>query len=140
MGTKLSSLIVKGKKLERAQTLDKSHAGKTFFLNSTTEFAVTLPKPVIPGMEYEFIVTGAPSGDSYTITTNGGSDIILGQVVTNDVNSVTDADYETSGADTITFADGVAVVGDKVHLISDGTYWYATGKCSVYNAITFTTT
>ena len=138
MSTQLSSLVIKGRKLDRAQTLNKSHSGQTFFLNSTTEFAVTLPKPVVPGMNFEFVVTAAPSGASYTIVTNGGSDIILGHVITTDVNAGADSDFETSGADTITFVNSISVVGDKVQLISDGTYWYATALCSVYNAITFT--
>jgi len=137
MGTHVSSLIVKGKKLERAQTLNKSHSGKTFFLNATTEFEVTLPLPVVAGMNFEFVVTAAPSGASYTIVTNGSANIIKGHIITTDVDA-SDSDFETSGADTITFVNGVSVVGDKVQLISDGTYWYVTGLCSVYNAITLT--
>lgn len=136
--THVNTLLIKGKKLDRAQTLTKEMSGKTFFLDSATEFAVTLPSPVTKGLNFEFIVTAAPSGASYTIVTKGAASIILGHVISSDLNAGADSDFETSGASTITFVNSVSVVGDKVNLISDGTYWYATGLCSVYNAITLT--
>lgn len=117
-------------------TADES--GKTFFLNSATEFVSTLPAPV-NGMRFTFIVKAAPSGASYTIVTNGSSNIIKGAVFTSDVNSATDADLETSGGDTISFVDSKAVAGDRVELFCDGTNWFAHGFCTVFDAITITT-
>lgn len=134
-----ASFVVRGTSriLTAATTLTARDEG-TYYLNSATEFAVTLPAPVI-GLTFRFFVSAAPSGASYTIVTASSANIIKGQVFTSDVNSATDADFETSGGDTISFVDGVSVAGDMVELVSDGTNWFARGFCSVYNAITITT-
>lgn len=118
--------------------ISAEESGKTFFLNSATEFVSTLPAPSI-GLCFKFIVTAAPSGASYTIVTSGSSNIIKGQVYTVDVNSATDPDFEVTGGDTISFVDAKAVAGDKVELYCDGTNWFAYGFCSVFDAITITT-
>ena len=115
-----------------------AESGKTFFLNSATEFVSTLPA-VAAGLKFTFIVTGAPSGASYTIVTDSSANVIKGQVYTLDVNSATDPDLETSGGDTITLVDGKAVAGDSVELFCDGTNWFARAFCSVFDAITITT-
>ena len=115
-----------------------AESGKTFFLNSATEFVSTLPA-VAAGLRYSFVVTGAPSGASYTIVTTSSSNVIKGQVYTVDVNSVTDPDFEITGGDTISFVDAKAVAGDRVDVICDGTNWFAYGFCSVFDAITITT-
>lgn len=112
--------------------------GKTFFLNSATEFVSTLPAPKL-GLKFSFVVTAAPSGANYTVVTSGSSNIIKGQVYTVDVNSATDPDFETSGGDTISFVSAKAVAGDRVDLVCDGTNWFAYGFCSVFDAITITT-
>lgn len=134
--TKFSSLMIEGQTLTQAKTLTRADSGKTFFLNSTTEFAVTLPAPKL-GLRFSFFVKGAPSGANYTITTPSQANLIFGHVVTTDVNSATDPDFAASAQDTITIVDGTAIQGDRVDLECDGTYWYATAYCSVYNAITF---
>lgn len=115
-----------------------SENGKTFFLNSTTEFVSTLPAPAL-GLHFNFIVTGAPSGASYTIVTTSSANIIKGSVYTSDVNAANDADIETSGGDTVTLVDGKAVAGDRVQFFCDGTNWFAYGFCTVHDAITITT-
>ncbi len=112
--------------------------GKTFFLNSATEFVSTLPAPAI-GLRFSFVVTAAPSGASYTIVTNGSSNIIKGQIHSSDLNAASDGDIETSGGDTISFVDSKAVAGDRVDLVCDGTNWFAYGFCTVFDAITITT-
>ena len=45
--------------------------------------------------------------------------------------------YDNNG-DTITFVNGQSVVGDRVHVISDGTSWYVDGHCFVAEGITIT--
>lgn len=120
-----------------AVTLKNEDCG-VHFLNAATEFVTTLPKPEA-GLWYEFIVKAAPSGASYTIVTDGSSNIIKGQVYSTDVNSATDPDFETSGGDTISFVDAKAVAGDRVQLRCDGTNWFAYGFCSVFDAIIITT-
>ncbi len=121
-----------------ATTLTAADNGKTIFLNSSTEFATTLPPPRA-GLEFTFIVSAAPSGASYTVITSGSSNIIKGMVTSADLNAASDGDIETSGGDTISFVDAKAVAGDKVELKCDGTNWFAYGICTVFDAITITT-
>lgn len=114
-----------------------AETGKTFFLSHATEFVSTLPAPAA-GLKFTFIVAAAPSGASYTIVTGNGTDLIHGCAVSSaDAGGSVDS---TSGtpAKTIAFVDGQAVVGDRVDIISDGTYWYAFGVCADEDAITFT--
>lgn len=115
-----------------------SENGKTFYLNSATEFVSTLPAPAL-GLKYTFIVSAAPSGASYTIVTTSSANIIKGQIYSSDLNAASDADFETSGGDTISFVDSKSVAGDCVTVESDGTNWFARGFCSVFDAITITT-
>lgn len=118
--------------------LTKAESGKTMFLSHATEFVTTLPAPAA-GLEFEFIVADAPESASYTVVTNGSANIIRGHILTSDVNSATDADFEASGGDTLSFVDAKAVLGDRARFISDGTYWYVQAACSVFDAITITT-
>lgn len=116
-------------------TLTTSECGKTTFLNSATEFDNILPAPTA-GCKFKFIVKAAPSGAAYTISTASLANIFIGHVVTADVNTAA-ADGDSSTADDrITFADGVAVVGDTVTVESDGTSWYYLASAKVYNGIT----
>lgn len=110
-----------------------AESGRTFFLNSATEFVSTLPAPAA-GLRYTFIVVAAPSGASYTIVTTSSANIIKGLQ-----NSVAgDAGDSGTADDTISFVDGQAVAGDKVELISDGTSWFAYAISKVAAGITFT--
>jgi hypothetical protein len=117
-------------------TADES--GKTFFLNSATEFVSTLPAPKI-GMRFTFIVKAAPAGASYTIVTNASANVIKGAVFSSDLNAASDGDLETTGGDTITLVDAKAVAGDRVELFCDGTFWYAHAFVSAFDACTITT-
>lgn len=112
-----------------------SENGRTFFLNSATEFVSTLPAPAL-GLRFKFVVAAAPSGASYTVVCASAATLIKGQVLTNDVNSGTDADFGTSGEGTLTFVDGKAVAGDWALFECDGTNWFVTAGCSVFDAIT----
>jgi len=122
--------------LTAASTLSSAYSGYTLFLNSTTEFATTLPSPAA-GLNYKFVVKAAPSGASYTVVTGGSANIIIGGINELEVDTGDDGPYDADG-DTITFADGVAVVGDWVELISDGTSWYLTGQANADGGITVT--
>ena len=119
--------------------LSKTESGKTLFLSATTEFVSTLPAP-LAGLEFEFIVAAAPSGASYTIVTHDASNIIHGMAVSAaDAGGSVDTTAGTP-ADTITLVDGQAAIGDRIRVVSDGTYWYAQGLCNDEDAITFTQT
>lgn len=110
-----------------------AESGKTFFLNSSTEFVSTLPAPAA-GLTYTFIVTAAPSGASYTVVTTSSANVIIGEQ-----NSVAgDAGDSGTADDTISFVDGQAVAGDQLVVISDGTKWYAHGISKVAAGLTFT--
>ena len=113
-----------------------AESGKTFFLNSATEFVSTLPAPAA-GLNYTFIIKAAPSGANYTIVTNGGADIMIGMVTCATADDLGQAD---ANADVITFVGGQSIVGDWVKLISDGTSWYFSGACFVAEGITSGTT
>lgn len=121
-----------------ANTITAAETGSTFFLNSSTEFVSTLPAPAA-GLRFTFIVTAAPSGASYTIVTASSANIIKGAVFSSDLDAAGDADFETSGGDTISFVDAKAVAGDRVELFCDGTNWFAHGFCTAFDAITITT-
>lgn len=114
-----------------------AESGKVFFLNHATEFVSTLPAPAA-GLKFTFVVTGAPSGASYTIVTTASNNIIKGQVYTCE-DAGGSGDSETSGGDTITFVDGQSVAGDRVDVICDGTNWFAYCFAKVVAGITITT-
>lgn len=114
-----------------------AESGSVFFLNHATEFVSTLPAPAA-GLNFKFIVSGAPSGASYTIVTNSSANIIKGNLVTSE-DAGGSGDSETSGCDTITFVDGQAVAGDMVEVHCDGTNWFAYARSKVVAGVTFTT-
>ena len=114
-----------------------AESGKTFFLNSATEFVSTLPAPAA-GLKYTFIVTAAPSSASYTVITEGGCQVMAGHVLTSGfADSGSDVETAATGT-TITFVDGVSVVGDRAEVISDGTSWFVSCICAVEAGITIT--
>lgn len=120
-----------------ANIITAAESGKTFFLNSATEFASTLPAPAA-GLYYRFIVTAAPSGASYTVVTEGGCQVLAGHVLTSGfADSGSDVETTATGT-TVTFVDGVSVVGDFCELISDGTSWFAHCVTAVEAGITIT--
>lgn len=122
--------------LTAASTLTANDSGKTFFLNSATEFATTLPSPAA-GLRFKFIVKAAPSGANYTIVTASSANIIIGGINELEVDTGDDGPYDNNG-DTITFVQAVSVVGDWVEMVSDGTSWYVTGQANADGGITIT--
>ena len=117
--------------------LTAAESGKTLFLAHATEFVTTLPAPAL-GLEFTFIVGLAPSGASYTVVTAGTTqNIIHGTNV-----SSADAGGSAGAAagtpvDVLTFVDGQAQIGDRCHLICDGTLWHAACQSADEDAITF---
>ena len=124
--------------LGAARTLLAKDSGKTFFLALAGGLAVTLPTPAA-GLRFKFIVKTAPSGGDYTVVAASGADIIIGGISELEVDTGDDGPYDNN-ADTITLNDGVAVVGDYVELISDGTSWYLNGQTNADGGITLSTT
>jgi hypothetical protein len=124
--------------LTAARTLSAEDDGKTLFLSLAGGFNVNLPAPEA-GMKFKFVVKTAPT-TSYTITARdaaaAAANILKGHVLTTDVNSATDPDFDTTAVDIITLVANKAVAGDVVELECDGTFWYFSAKCSVFDAIT----
>lgn len=116
-----------------ANTLVASECGKIMYLNSATEFASTLPtvSTVTSGCAFTFVVKAAPSGASYTIITGNS----LENVMQGTVYNGTGFDTQAAG-DTITLVDGAAKIGDRVDLVSDGTYFYVRGNSGSNTGIT----
>jgi hypothetical protein len=120
-----------------ANVITAAESGTTYFLNAATEFASTLPAPAA-GLKFDFIVTAAPTGASYTVATEGGCQILAGHVLTSGfADSGSDVETTATGT-TLTFVDGVSVVGDRASFISDGTSWFVSAICAVEAGITIT--
>jgi hypothetical protein len=117
------------------RTVTASENGKTFFISAAGGFVTTLPTPAL-GLRFTFIVRTSLTSNA-TIVTSGSSNIVCGQVYTLDVNSGTDPDFTaTADQDTITLVANKAVKGDRIELWCDGTSWYASAFCSLFDAIT----
>jgi hypothetical protein len=120
-----------------ARRLSADDNGKTFFLNAAGGMAIALPAPEL-GFECTFIVkTALTSNATITSVNAAGSaaNIMKGHVVTTDVNSATDADFDTTAVDVLTLAANKAVAGDVVKFVCDGDTWYYRAECSVFDAI-----
>ncbi len=59
-------------------------------------------------------------------------------MLSNDLNSGTDSDFDTTAVATLTFVLNKAVAGDSIAIWSDGTNWFYSAECSVFDAITGT--
>jgi hypothetical protein len=123
--------------LVASRTLSADDHGKTFFLNLAGGFNVNLPAPEL-GLEFAFIVKLAVTSN-LTITSlnaaGSAANLMKGHVLTTDVNSATDADFDTTAVDVITLAANKAVAGDTIKFISDGSFWYYRAEVSVFDAI-----
>ena len=123
--------------LTATTSLIPADSGKVFFLNSATEFTVTLPSIADAGAGFncKFIVKAAPSSADYVVTEKTSAD--TNAIITNGINELTDSvGPSNTGHTTVTFADGVAIAGDWVDLLCDGTNWYATGQTKADGGIT----
>lgn len=122
--------------LSVASTLTIDGSEKTFYLNSATEFATTLP-PVATsqGFHARFIVKAAPVGASYTIASTAAN--ISGSILSPADSATSSASSAGTPITTITFVDSKAVVGDFIDISCDGTNFYVTGVSSVFDGITF---
>ena len=114
-----------------------AESGKTFFLSLANGFTSTLPAPAA-GLNYRFVVAIAPT-TAYVIATNGGADIMIGGVNELETDTGDDGPYDDN-ADAFNFVANVAVVGDWVDFVSDGTSWYFNGQVKADGAVTTSTT
>lgn len=124
------------KSLTAATTLTESDSGTLFYLNLAGGFTVTLPAPT-DGVEYNFIVGTAPTTAYIVANASGGTgDNMIGHVLSSSGGA---EDTETTaGGDQVNFVANTAVVGDRLHVVSDGTYWYVSAICAAAGGITIT--
>ena len=120
-----------------ANVITADETGKTFFLALAGGFASTLPAPAA-GLRYKFIVSVAPT-TAYTIATTSSANIIKGGVNELEVDTGDDGPYSAVG-DLVSFVANVAVVGDWVEFISDGTSWFITGQTNADGGVTIGST
>jgi len=80
-----------------------------------------------------------PRGRRLVIVTNGGADIIIGGINELEVDTGDDGPYDAN-ADTVNLVASVAVVGDWIEMVSDGTSWYMTGQTNADGGVTTSTT
>ena len=126
--------------LTATTSLTPGDSGKVFFLNSATEFTVTLPSVADAGAGFniKFIVKAAPSSADYIITEKTSADtniIVTNGIVELEVDTNTDGLFN-AGHTTISFADGVAVKGDWIEMLCDGINWYVKGATNADGGIT----
>jgi hypothetical protein len=128
-----ASIIYPVEDVTAANVIAATECGKTFLLNSTTEFASTLPtvSTVTSGCTFSFIVKAAPSGANYTIITGNSLENVMQGSVYNGAGVDTQA-----AADTITLVASASVIGDRVDIISDGTWYYVHGNSGSDTGIT----
>jgi hypothetical protein len=111
--------------------------GKTLFLGADSGISITLPRPQA-GLRFEFVIAVAPSVD-YVITTHSGDNVMIGGINELEVDTGDDGPY-SAGAGTLTFVAALAVVGDSVSMVCDGTSWYLTGQTHADGGITLSAT
>jgi hypothetical protein len=90
--------------LTASRVLSREDHNKSFTLSAAAGLLVTLP-PLEPGLRFEFYVRTQPTSNTTTIVTYGSANVLIGNVLTVDVNSATDPDFEASGGDTFTFVN-----------------------------------
>lgn len=130
--SKMSGIIVKPFISTTSETLTRSSAGRTFFLNNSAGLTLTLPAPA-KGLQLEFIVETAPTTGDYVIQATGA--LIKGQVYVTNVTNPSDPNFTTAGVTNIKFKKNVSKVGSSVELECDGTYFYARGFANGFDEI-----
>jgi hypothetical protein len=125
----------RGLVLTAARTLTEADAG-VVYLGSATGFALTLPSPR-NGLKFRFVVSVAPTSGSHTVVTASSANVIEGPLASADLNAASDTG-SAAASDTVTFVVNKALKGDWVELAADGTNWFASGACKVFDAVTLT--
>lgn len=110
-----------------ATVLTLADSGGAFVIDQDAAFDIDLPAPPSNGScEFEFVIGDAGAND-VTITVKDAAATFIGTIV-NDTTSVIPA----TGA-TLTFASGVAAVGDRIRVKSVGTDKYVVDAATTAN-------
>jgi hypothetical protein len=101
-----------------ATVLTLADSGGVFSVSQAAAYDIDLPSPTTgAGCRYLFYLTGA-AANNVTVTVDGGAATFVGTIV-NDVTSVIPATGST-----LTFASGVAALGDSIEIVSISTGLY----------------
>ena len=116
-----------------ARTLEDVESGSIVFcaITGSSDIAITLPTPAA-GLYFTFINAATPSGSG---------DAVITPVATDTIVSMGAADSGADGptnllADTVTI-EAASIGGERIDLVSDGTYWYAYAHQQAVGSITF---
>ena len=113
-------------------TLQIADSGKTIFVNGGTTHDVTLPAVSNKGWEATFIITNVTA--DVDIVQAGSTEDFIGAIV----DGAGTKDSAVSGDTKIIFdQSGGATVGDRVHIVSNGTNWYVSGLCDNAAGVVF---
>ena len=104
--------------LAASTTLGPADSGKTFICSQAGAYDITIPAVTTNGFEAKFILGTADSNDFDIV--GGTADKMVG-IEMGDTNTAITAD-----SDKVTFVASIAVVGDWIHVLSDGTNYYVT--------------
>ena len=130
-----SSVMYPTEVLTADPNIEATECGTTYFIDASgeAEYDITLPAigDVSAGCKFVFIVTNAPESGNYIIKTDTLEDVIIGGTYE---SGAAGGAFVTTG-DTITFADGSAVLGDKVIMVSNGSAFYTTAFANVVAGI-----
>lgn len=118
-----------------ARVLTAADNGKTFSLDLAAGFDVTLPALATTKFTCHFVVGISPT-TAYTIT-GATADKIYGYVL-----SASGAAEDTAGVgdpgDVINFVANTALIGDRLTVTCNGTFYLAEGRCAAAGGITIT--
>lgn len=121
-------------------SLNAADTGILFLLNLATGFTVTLPaaEDAGAGWNCELLVIIAPSSGTYILTEKTADDtnvLVVNGITEGEVDTGDDAPYN-AGCTTVTFADGVAVIGDRIQILCDGTNFFVKGHTNADGGVT----
>lgn len=118
-----------------ARTLTIADHGKTFGLALAGGFDVTLPALATTNFQCHFVVYISPT-TAYTVT-GATADKIYGLVL-----SSSGAAEDTAGVgdpgDVVNFVANTALIGDRLTVNCNGTFYLAEGRCAAAGGITIT--
>ena len=118
--------------LTATKVLIPNDCGRLFFLDAAAGFTVTLPSIADAGKGWacKFVVKTAVTSNGYIVTEKTADD--TDKIVTNGINELevdtsSDGPYN-AGHTTVTLVHSVAIQGDNVEFVCDGTNWYCKGQ------------
>lgn len=127
--------------LTAAKSLDADvDGGKTFFLSAAAGFTVKLPSIASAGAGWwcKFVVKTDVTSNGYIITELTTAD--TNKIVTNGINELEvdtgDDGPSNTGHTTVTLADNIAIQGDTLEFLCDGTNWYCKGQTKADGGVT----